>query len=236
MSKILVVEDEVAMQIGLRDNLEADGYDVTVAKDGKAGLAAILDEAHDLVILDVMLPHISGYDVLKQARASGARVPVIMLTAKGEEIDRVLGLELGADDYITKPFSLRELLARVKAVLRRAGDAGDARATASVRIGKMEINFSTYKARRGGKEIEMTAKEFDLLHHLWVHRNETVSRDDLLEHVWGVDDSVTTRTIDNFIVRLRQKLEADPAHPRCIVTVHGVGYRLVVDADRRDKL
>jgi DNA-binding response OmpR family regulator len=232
MARILVVEDEVAMQIGLRDNLEADGYDVTLAKDGKAGLKAVLDEAFDLVILDVMLPQLSGYDVLRQARAAGSRVPVIMLTAKGEEIDRVLGLELGADDYITKPFSLRELLARVKAVLRRVKDGGEARSAAPVRLGKLEINFTTYKAKRNGKEIEMTAKEFDLLHYLWGHRNETVTRDQLLQHVWVVDESITTRTIDNFIVRLRQKIESTPAHPRHIVTVHGVGYRLVTETGR----
>jgi DNA-binding response OmpR family regulator len=232
MARILIVEDEVAMQIGLRDNLEADGYDVTLAKDGKDGLKAALDEAFDLVILDVMLPQVSGYDVLKQVRAAGSRVPVIMLTAKGEEIDRVLGLELGADDYITKPFSLRELLARVKAVLRRVKDGGEARPAAPIRLGKLEINFASYKAKRNGKEIEMTAKEFDLLRYLWGHRNETVTRDQLLQHVWAVDDSITTRTIDNFIVRLRQKIESAPAHPRHIVTVHGVGYRLVTQTGR----
>jgi DNA-binding response OmpR family regulator len=229
MARILVVEDEIAMQIGLRDNLEADGHSVVIAGDGQLGLEMIRKDVFDLVILDVMLPRMSGYEVLKQVRAGASRVPVIMLTAKGEEIDRVLGLELGADDYVTKPFSLRELLARVNAVMRRAGEAGASRMHGPLHVGDLEVDFTTYKARRKGKEITMTAKEFDVLRFLWTHRNETVTRDQLLEHVWAVDESVTTRTVDNFIVRLRQKIEADPGHPRWILTVHGLGYRLVLD-------
>jgi len=226
MARVLIVEDEPAMQAGLRDNLEVEGYDVDVAADGRTGLQKMTEQEHDLVILDVMLPRLSGFDVLKAARAKGVKSPVIMLTAKGEEIDKVLGLELGADDYITKPFSLRELLARVKAVLRRAEGGG---ATAGkVSIGGMDIDFGSYSALKGGVAVTMTPKEVDVLKFLWEHRNQTVTRDLLLTAVWGYDDSISTRTVDNFILRLRQKLEEDPAHPRIILTIHGAGYKLVV--------
>lgn len=226
MARILVIEDEPAMQIGLRDNLEVDGYEVTVAGDGQEGLRNLLERTWDLVILDVMLPRKSGYDVLREARAKGVQTPVIMLTAKGEEVDKVLGLELGADDYMTKPFSLRELLARVKAVLRRAeGKAGGA---AKVTIGTTEVDLQAYTAVRGGEEVPMTPKEIEILRFLYEHRNHTVTRDQLLTEVWGYDESVSTRTVDNFILRLRQKVEADPAHPRAILTIHGAGYKLVV--------
>lgn len=226
MSKILVIEDEPVMQRGLKDNLEYEGYEVDLAGDGKAGLQKLLANSYDLALLDVMLPLVSGYDVCRTAREKGVRTPIIMLTSKGEEIDKVLGLELGADDYVTKPFSLRELLARVKAVLRRH-DRGSASGVV-VLFGDVEIHFSTYNATRGGAELTMTPKEFDVLKFLWEHRNQTVTRDQLLTNVWGYDDSVSTRTVDNFIVRLRQKLEDDPAHPRHILTIHGAGYKLVV--------
>lgn len=227
MTRILVVEDEVAMQKGLRDNLEMEGFTVDIAGDGETGLSAMTDKSYDLVILDVMLPRLSGFDVLRQARLRGLRMPVIMLTARGEEIDRVLGLELGADDYVTKPFSLRELLARVKAVLRRAeGQVGDA--ASRMILGEIEIDFETYNASRQGRPLEMTPKEFEILKFLWQHRNKTVTRDQLLTEVWGYDEPVTTRTIDNFVAKLRQKIEDDPSHPRRILTVHGTGYRLVV--------
>jgi DNA-binding response OmpR family regulator len=226
MYRVLVIEDEPSMQTGLRDNLEIDGYTVTVAGDGKEGLDTLLAEPFDLVLLDVMLPSMSGFDILKHVRARGIQVPVIMLTARGEEIDKVLGLELGADDYITKPFSLRELLARVKAVLRRGQGAG-APDQGAVAIGEITIDFATYTAQRGNVPVEMTAKECEVLKHLWEHRNQTVSRDQLLTEVWGYDDSLSTRTVDNFILRLRQKVESDPAHPRTIVTIHGAGYKLI---------
>jgi DNA-binding response OmpR family regulator len=226
MPKILVIEDEPAMQNGLRDNLEIEGYDVTIEGDGRGGLDELKSGSYDLTILDVMLPSLPGFDVLKQARAAGVTTPVIMLTAKGEEIDRVLGLELGADDYITKPFSLRELLARVKAVLRRGG-SGAAVATAAT-IGLLSVDFTAYTATRSGKDVEMTPKEFDVLKHLWEHQGQTVTRDQLLSTVWGYDDSLSTRTVDNFILRLRQKLEPDPGHPKHILTLHGAGYKLVL--------
>ncbi len=226
MARVLIIEDEPAMQAGLRDNFEVEGYEVEVAGDGHTGLRKMTEQEHDLVILDVMLPRMSGFDVLKAARMKGVKSPVIMLTAKGEEIDKVLGLELGADDYITKPFSLRELLARVKAVLRRAEGGG---ATAGkLSIGGVDIDFGSYSALKGGVAVPMTPKEFDVLKFLWEHRNQTVTRDLLLTGVWGYDDSMSTRTVDNFILRLRQKLEEDPAHPRIILTIHGAGYKLVV--------
>jgi DNA-binding response OmpR family regulator len=226
MARILVVEDEPAMQGGLRDNLEVDGYEVTVVGDGQEGIRNLVGYTWDLVILDVMLPKKSGYDVLREARAKGVRTPVIMLTAKGEEVDKVLGLELGADDYITKPFSLREFLARVKAVLRRSEVSPGLQT--KVTIGVTEIDLAAYTAVRGGEEIPMTSKEIEILKFLYEHRNTTVTRDQLLTEVWGYDESVSTRTVDNFILRLRQKIEMDPAHPRAILTIHGAGYKLVV--------
>ena len=226
MARILVVEDEPAMQTGLRDNLEIEGYEVEIVGDGKSGLASLLEHPYDLVILDVMLPRKSGYDVLREARAGGVHTPVIMLTAKGGEVDKVLGLELGADDYMTKPFSLRELLARVKAVLRRSEHS--APEDGHVSIGSTLIDFPAYTAVRNGKALPMTPKELEILKFLYDHRNQTVTRDQLLTEVWGYDESVSTRTVDNFILRLRQKVEADPAHPRVILTIHGAGYKLVV--------
>ncbi|MGA9115920.1 MAG: response regulator transcription factor [Bacteroidota bacterium] len=229
MARILVVEDEPLMQKGLRDNLSFEGYEVEIAPDGEAGLARIRERSHDLVILDVMLPRMSGFDILKKVRAEGVRTPVLMLTARGEEIDKVLGLELGADDYLTKPFGLREMLARVKALLRRS--EGGAREKALTRFGDVEVDFSSYTAVRGTRALEMTPKEFDVLKHLWEHRNRTVTREQLLTEVWGLDASVSTRSIDNFIVRLRQKLEEDPSHPRLILTIHGIGYKLVQEGE-----
>jgi len=224
MSKILLVEDEPAMQAGLKENLEIEGYEVDVAGDGKEGLDKLVAGSFDLAVLDVMLPKMSGFDLLRAARQQGIRTPAIMLTAKGEEIDKVLGLELGADDYITKPFSLRELLARVKAVLRRS-TAGPA--TGRARIGPLDVDFTSYTAIREGEPVDLTAKEFDILKFLWDRRNQNVTRDQLLTNVWGYDEPLSTRTVDNFILRLRQKMEDDPAHPRIILTIHGIGYKLV---------
>jgi DNA-binding response OmpR family regulator len=226
MARILVIEDEPAMQVGLRDNLEVEGYEVTIAGDGRSGLQAFLEQSWDLVLLDVMLPQKSGYDVLREARGKGMVTPVIMLTAKGEEVDKVLGLELGADDYMTKPFSLRELLARVKAVLRRTEGAAGLRT--KVRIGSAEVDFAAYTVARDGEHVPITPKELEILKFLYEHRNHTVTRDRLLAEVWGYDESVSTRTVDNFILRLRQKVESDPAHPRVILTIHGAGYKLIV--------
>jgi DNA-binding response OmpR family regulator len=193
--------------------------------DGKSGYQTLLRESFDLVILDVMLPQMSGFDVVRKTREKGIRTPILMLTAKGEEIDKVLGLELGADDYVTKPFSLRELIARVNALLRRAVlvGSGDTMMT----LGDVKVNFASYSGSKDGKEFSMTSKEFEILKYLWQHRNETVSRDELLTNVWGYDESVSTRTIDNFILKIRQKIEDDFAHPKIIFTIHGTGYKLI---------
>jgi len=225
MARILIVEDEIRMRKGLQDNLEYEGYQVDFARDGEEGQKKILENVYDLILLDVMLPGKSGFDVCKEVRSRGVTCPILMLTAKGEEIDRVLGLELGADDYITKPFSLRELLARIKAALRRS--SGTIKDGALVTMGKLQINFNSYEAYAGDQNINMTHKEYEILKYFWQHRNETVSRDQLLNEVWGYDQSTTTRTVDNFILKLRQKIEIDPVNPRHILTVYGLGYKYI---------
>jgi DNA-binding response OmpR family regulator len=228
MSKILIVEDEPNMRLGLKDNLEFEGYEVDLSEDGKNGLEKILKNKYDLIVLDVMMPHLSGFDVCREARSKGITTPIILLTAKGEEIDKVLGLELGADDYVTKPFSLRELLARIKAVLRR-GDASSNNKIAKVEIviGKLKINFEGFTAESNGAPVQMSHKEFEILNYLWQNKNQTVSRDALLQNVWGYDEFPTTRTVDNFMLKLRQKIEKEPNHPQIILTVHGIGYKLI---------
>ena len=214
------------MLSGLKDNLEIEGYSVDTADDGQKGLDKILKEPYDLVLLDVMLPGLSGFDVCRQARKTGIDTPIILLTAKGEEIDKVLGLELGADDYMTKPFSLRELFARIKAVLRRTRSSGELDEE-EVHIGALTFNFPNYEAFRGKVPEKLTHKEYDFIHHLWKNRNRVVSRDDLLDNVWGTDYVPSSRTVDNFILKLRQKIESDPNNPKIILTVHGVGYKLI---------
>jgi DNA-binding response OmpR family regulator len=228
MTKILIVEDEPNMRLGLRDNLEFEGYEVDFAEDGDTGLQKIVENTYSLVLLDVMLPNLSGFDICKTVRKKGITTPIILLTAKGDEIDKVLGLELGADDYVTKPFSLRELLARIKAVLRRNEDTGAKKESKDITIGKLEVNFTSYTAFISGKPVTMSHKEFEILNYLYSEKNKTVSRDDLLNKVWGYEESPTTRTVDNFILKLRQKIEKDPNHPAIILTVHGIGYKLIV--------
>lgn len=225
MKKILIVEDEIPMRNGLKDNLEIEGYEIDEAEDGSIGLEKIQKNKYDLIILDVMMPKISGFDVCKKARASGNLTPIILLTAKGEEIDKVLGLELGADDYITKPFSLRELLARVKAILRRTEN--NIYDSSELTIGKLRINFSTFSATSNGKQIDLSHREFEILKYLIDHKNSIVTRDDLLKNVWGHKNRITTRTVDNFILKLRQKIEVDFNHPKIILTIYGIGYKLI---------
>lgn len=225
MAKILIVDDEPSMRIGLVDNLEFEGYEADSAPDGESGYKKIIEGSYDLIVLDVMMPKLSGFDVCKKIRQRGIETPVILLTAKGEEIDKVLGLELGADDYITKPFSLRELLARIKAILRRFGK--DSAGESLIKIGALEVNFASYSGFSGGEPVQMSHKEVEVLKCLWENRNHTVSRDKLLDEVWGYEESPTTRTVDNFILRLRQKIEIDSNHPKIILTVHGVGYKLL---------
>jgi DNA-binding response OmpR family regulator len=227
MPKILVVDDEQNMRTGLKDNLEFEGYEVDTANDGEIGLKKILENSYNLIILDVMMPKMSGFDVCKNVRKNGITTPIILLTAKGEEIDKVVGLEIGADDYVTKPFSLRELLARVKAILRRGENLVMDEETREIKIGKLEINFAGYTAKTKNCAVQLSHKEFEVLHYLWKKRNSTVSRDDLLTEIWGYDETPTTRTVDNFILKLRQKIETDSNHPQFILTVHGIGYKLV---------
>lgn len=175
-----------------------------------------------------MLPHISGFDICKNARKANITTPIILLTAKGEEIDKVLGLELGADDYITKPFSLRELLARIKAILRRVPDTNQDKEITDTQIGRILINFKNYEAVEGSNPVKLSHKEFEILRYLFEHANKTVDRDDLMSNVWGIDYDITTRTVDNFILKLRQKIEMDPNTPKVILTVHGIGYKLII--------
>jgi len=225
MSRILIIEDEKDMAAGLRDNLELEGHDVIIAEDGVNGLRLAIEKQPHLIILDIMLPGQSGFDVCKELRARDLDTPIIMLTARGEEIDKVLGLELGADDYVTKPFSLRELLARVKAVLRRY--QSEEPAEKFRQFGTVFIDFERYIARDERGEIEMTHKEFELLKYFFAHKEQTVSRDDLITKVWGYDAYPTSRTVDNFILKLRKKIEPNPARPVHILTVHGIGYKFI---------
>jgi two-component system alkaline phosphatase synthesis response regulator PhoP len=224
-SKILIVEDEPAMVAGLRDNLEYEGYEVISAGDGVTGLERALKDSPDLVVLDVMMPRMSGLDVCKQLKAQRPAVPIIMLTARGQEIDKVVGLELGADDYVTKPFSVRELMARVKAVLRRSSSIVPAQEI--YRFSDVEVNVRSNEVRRNGELIDLSSKEFALLSYFIAHPVETLSRDRLLDAVWGYENYPSTRTVDTHIVHLRQKLEPNPEEPRFILTVHGSGYKFV---------
>jgi two-component system alkaline phosphatase synthesis response regulator PhoP len=222
MPRILIVDDEPHIVRGLEDNLRFEGYQTSTATDGHEALAVAAREAPDLILLDIMMPGLSGWDVCRQLRGQGIDVPIIMLTARGEETDRIRGLELGADDYITKPFSLRELLARVRAVLRRPGPRHKVEEFA---FGDTRVRPRGRQAFRGGRELTLTRKEFDLLVYLLEHRGEIVTRERLLEDVWGHERFPTTRTVDTHILRLRRKFEHDPERPTFIVTVHGQGYK-----------
>jgi len=227
MKRILVIEDEPQMRLGLRDNLELEGYEVQTASDGEEGLARAGSFSPDLVILDVMLPKKNGFDVCRELRARSNTTPIVMLTARSAETDKVLGLELGADDYVTKPFSITELLARVRAVLRRSGAQKPADPADIVRIGDIEIDFKLHQARRGKTRIEFTAREFDLLRYFVQHTGQVVTREQILNEVWGYEEFPTTRTIDNFVAKLRQKIERAPHAPEHILTIHGSGYKFV---------
>jgi DNA-binding response OmpR family regulator len=228
MAKILLIEDEPNMRMGLKDNLEFEGYKVDVATDGEDGLNKIKSGSYNLILLDIMLPKMSGFDVCKTVRKDGIQTPIVLLTAKGEEIDKVLGLELGADDYVTKPFSLRELLARIKAILRRGENSVQSEEQSEVKIGKLKIDFKNYRAFTNDMPVQMSHKEFEILHHFWKKRNSAVSREELLSEIWGYDETPTTRTVDNFIMKLRSRIEKDTNHPRILITVHGIGYKLIV--------
>jgi two-component system alkaline phosphatase synthesis response regulator PhoP len=220
--RILVVEDEPALRLSLTDRLRSEGYEVEVAADGEAGFARARSEPYDAIVLDVMLPGKSGFDVCRDLRREGVETPVLMLTARGEVLDRVLGLKLGADDYLVKPFDSRELVARLEALLRRAQPDT---AGGSFAFGEVRVDFRRMAVTRGGAPVELSALEFRLLRHLIEHRGEVLSRERLLDEVWGYEQFPTTRTVDTHVLRLRRKFEADPDRPRWILTVHGQGYR-----------
>jgi two-component system alkaline phosphatase synthesis response regulator PhoP len=224
--KILIIEDEADLVKGLKLNLADEGYEVDWASDGREGLRRALEEAPDLVILDIMLPGMNGLEVCRELRQKKTNIPVIMLTAKGEEVDKVVGLEIGADDYMTKPFSVRELLARIKAHLRR--EKREPRNVPKTCVfGEVEVDFVHFKVRRAGRESDLTSLEVDILKYLIAHKGEVVSREALLDKVWGYDKFPTTRTIDNHILKLRKKIEEDPSRPRHIFSIYGEGYRFM---------
>jgi DNA-binding response OmpR family regulator len=225
MKKILIVEDEKDMVTGLKFNLEARDYTVIVAYDGETGYQKALNEKPDLVILDIMLPKLNGYDVCKGLKKEIPDLPIIMLTAKSQEAEIVTGLEIGADDYITKPFSVLELLARIKALFRRIKSGSEIPEV--YRFGDLEINFKKYEARKKGKPIKLSPREYELLKWFIEREGEIVSRDELLNHVWGYDSFPNTRTIDAHIAKLRHKIEDNPEEPKLIVTIHGIGYKFL---------
>jgi DNA-binding response OmpR family regulator len=225
MEKILIIEDEKSILLALEDNLKLEGYEVSSALDGEQGLSMAQGQNYDLIILDIMLPIRDGFEVCKALRQDGIATPILMLTAKSQEVDKVLGLELGADDYVTKPFSPRELLARVKALLRRAKQPPQE--ISRVAFGDVEVNFTEYEAAKKGKPIYLTALEFDLLQFLIKHKGKVMSRDSILDAVWGKDVFVQPRTVDKHISDLRKKIEDDPSSPKHIIGMRGVGYKIV---------
>jgi DNA-binding response OmpR family regulator len=225
MKKILIVEDEKDMVTGLKFNLEARDYAVIAAYDGEAGYQKALEEKPDLVILDLMLPKLNGYEVCKRLKKEVPDIPVIMLTAKSQEAEIVTGLELGADDYITKPFSVLELLARIKAVLRRVKSGSEMPEVH--RFGNLEINLKKYYASKNGKSLKLSPREYEILKCFIERKGEIVSRDELLNQVWGYNSFPNTRTIDAHIAKLRQKIEDKPKEPELIITIHGTGYKFL---------
>lgn len=227
MSKrILLIEDEAGLVLTLSDRLTSEGYTVSSQRDGDSGLKRAAEEAFDLIILDVMLPKMNGFDVCRDLRQFGVQTPVLMLTARGQLVDKVVGLKLGADDYLTKPFEMIELLARVEALMRRA--PAPALTSAEVfQFGANRIDFRRAEVERDGQQIDLSAKEFQLLRYFVEHRQAAISRDELLNEVWGYEAMPTTRTVDVHVAWLRQKLEPNPRHPQFLLTVHGLGYKFV---------
>lgn len=223
---VLVIEDEPQMRSMLTDNLEFEGYQVTAVASGEEGLAALASQPFALLLLDVMLPGQSGFEVCSTIRARGTRLPIIVLTARTHERDRVKGLDLGADDYVSKPFSVRELLARVRAQVRR--DDWHALPGAEFSFGDVVVRPQQRLVLRKGKRVALSAREFELLRYLFAHRNEVVSREQLLRDVWGYSQLSITRTVDNYVAKLRTQLEPKPHEPRYLITVHGTGYQLLV--------
>lgn len=225
MKKILIIEDEELIRIALEDDFSLEGYDVETASDGLEGMAKSTSPDIDLIILDIMLPEMNGFEICKKLRARGIKTPIIMLTAKGHEIDRVLGLEFGADDYVTKPFSPRELQARVKAVLRRMEKEPETHSEKPVRIAGLVVDFQQYECRKNGEVVNLTVHEFGLLKYLIHNKGRVIGRDELLDEVWGKDVIVASKTIDTHMANLRKKIEDDPEQPRLVVTIRGVGFK-----------
>ena len=223
--KILIVEDDPGIQLSLKDELESEGYVVSTAHDGEEGLRRFQEKQPDLVILDIMLPLLNGYEVCKKLRQDGNRTPIIMLSVRDKEVDKVLGLELGADDYVTKPFSLREVVARVRALLRRTEDPSIQ--VECLRVGDVEVDFKKFQATKRGRPVEFTPLEFQILKLLAQKREQGITRDDFLDEIWGEDNVVvTSRTVDSHIASIRKKIEDDPSHPRFIKSIRGIGYKL----------
>jgi len=226
--RILLVEDEPGLRVTLSDRLRKEGYSVETAADGNRGLQQAVTGTFDLIVLDIMLPGKNGFDVCRDLRQQGFSTPVLMLTARGETIDKVLGLKIGADDYLTKPFETPELLARIEALLRRSARAPSPAAAA--RFGTVQVDFHRAEVKREGQSVALSAKEFQLLRYFLEHRGETLSREQLLQKVWGYEAAVSSRTVDVHVAWLRQKLEDDPKRPRWILTMHGLGYKFAEDA------
>lgn len=227
---ILIVEDEPDMILGLRDNFEYEGYEVAVASDGLAAVESALKTPPDLILLDVMLPKLNGFEVCRRLRRAGLNTPIVMLTARGQETDKIVGLEIGADDYVTKPFSIKELLARVGAILRRASLAENTpkmSPPAAYLFGDVEIDFKNYRAAKKGAPLALSPREFEILKYFVKRRGEAITREELLDRIWGYDNYPFTRTVDNHIAKLRQKIETSPAEPQFIITLHRIGYKFL---------
>ncbi len=227
MTKILIIEDEKAIRMALEDDFMAEGFEVDSANTGTVGLHKGLESEYDIILLDIMLPEMDGFEVLKELRKRNVKTPVIMLTAKSQEVDKILGLEFGADDYVTKPFSPRELQARVKAVLRRVNEKTEIISEPQFRFDKVTVDFKKYECFKGGVKIPLTTLEFDLLKFLINHRGEVVSRDRIMDEVWGAEVFVAPRTVDTHILNLRKKIEDHPTQPKRIIGVRGRGYRFL---------
>ena len=225
-NRILLVEDDAALRLALSDRLSSEGYEVDTVRDGRTGAARASEAVHDLVLLDVMLPEKDGFEVVRDLRGRGVRTPVLMLTARAAPTDKVVGLQAGADDYLTKPFEFVELLARIRAMLRRAAWAAARRRTVTLRAGDLHVDFEKAEARNDGHSVELSAKEWQLLRYFAENPGVVLSRNELLDAVWGQDAMPSTRTVDVHVARLRQKLEAEAEHPKVIVTVRGLGYKL----------
>ena len=233
MKRILIIEDDISILKGLKDVLMFKSYEVFTAIDGKSGYEMAVDKKPDLIILDIMLPKMDGFTLCKKLRDQGNMTPVLMLTARGEEPDKVQGLDIGADDYVTKPFSLPELLARVRALLRRGSEEEiEKKPPNSIKLGSVSLDFKKYEALKQGQPLSLTPKEFGVLRCLAARAGDVVTRDELLDSVWGYEKFPTTRTVDNHLAQLRSKIEENPSEPRYLITVHGVGYRLVWDEEK----